>query len=93
MQALQHLNAAVKSNNRDEMMRILQSSLLRLKRQVSFSDTSLYLNLFTKCLEEKHSDGSELWLEDVEEITDTVAKEAKNVQSGNAIFRAILVIQ
>lgn len=89
LQALQHLNAAVKSNNRDEMMRILQSSLLRLKRQVSFSDTSLYLNLFTKCLEEKHSDGSELWLEDVEEITDTVAKEAKNVQSACALLSQI----
>lgn len=85
LQALSHLNAAVKNNNRDEMMSILQSSLLTLKKPVSFSDTSLYLKLFKKCLEEKHSDGSELWLEDIEQVTNTVAIEAKNVQSGKKL--------
>jgi hypothetical protein len=64
------------------MMETLKQISLKLQKVTSPDDASLYLKLFKKCLVEKHSDGSELWLEDVEQITQIVVSEAESVQLG-----------
>ena len=86
IQVLRQLNTAVIENNRKGVVTALQATSLKLKKPVSLADTSLYMKLFKKCLSEKHSDGSELWLEDIEEVAERVASEAKDVQSGKIIF-------
>lgn len=79
---LQNLNEAVKKNSRSHMMEALKQISLKLQKTTSPEDASLYLKLFKKCLAEKHSDGSELWLEDVEQITQVVVSEAESAQLG-----------
>ncbi|XP_058789628.1 ras GTPase-activating-like protein IQGAP1 isoform X2 [Phymastichus coffea] len=74
------LNIAVKKNSRSEMMEALEHITIKLEKSTSPDDASLYLKLFTKRLTEKHSDGSELWLEDVEQILQTVLDESESVQ-------------
>ena len=76
------LNHAVKKSSRAEMMKALKEISATLQKPTSPNDTSLYLKLFKKCLEENHSDGSELWLEDVEQIADIVTSESESVQIG-----------
>lgn len=64
------------------MMEALMKISAKLKKSTSLEDAGLYIKLFKKCLAEKHSDGSELWLEDVEEISKIVISESENVQLG-----------
>lgn len=64
-------------------MQALKQISEKLKKSTSPDDAGLYLKLFKKCLTEKHSDGSELWLEDVEQISEIVISESENVQLGN----------
>lgn len=92
IQVLRNLNSAVIENKRGEVMKALQATSLKLNKPVSLADTSLYLKLFKKCLSEKHSDGSELWLEDIHEVTEKVASEAKDVQSGNYLKTSLNAI-
>uniref|UniRef100_A0A0C9RMV3 IQGAP1 protein n=1 Tax=Fopius arisanus TaxID=64838 RepID=A0A0C9RMV3_9HYME len=77
---LEDLNRAVKSNNRNGVMEALTNPSLKLKSQISPADASLYLALFKRCLEEDHEDGSELWLEDIENVAQMVMAEAEQVQ-------------
>ncbi|XP_076391557.1 ras GTPase-activating-like protein IQGAP1 isoform X1 [Megachile rotundata] len=81
IQVLRQLNAAVVENDRDGIIIALKDTALKLQKFTSPEDASLYLKLFKKCLTEKHFDGSELWLEDVETITKIVAAESENVQN------------
>lgn len=69
-------------NDRDGVITALKDTALMLQKHTSPDNASLYLKLFKNCLEEKHFDGSELWLEDVENVTKVVAAEAENVQNG-----------
>ncbi|XP_033210310.1 ras GTPase-activating-like protein IQGAP1 isoform X3 [Belonocnema kinseyi] len=89
IQVLRNLNSAVTENKRGEVMEALQATSLKLNKPVSLADTSLYLKLFKKCLFEKHSDGSELWLEDIHEVTEKVANEAQDVQSACTLLAQI----
>lgn len=82
IQVLRQLNSAVIENDRNGIITALENSALKLEKPILSADASLYLKLFKKCLEEKHSDGSELWLEDVENITKIVASESMNIQRG-----------
>ncbi|OAD59074.1 Ras GTPase-activating-like protein IQGAP1 [Eufriesea mexicana] len=82
IQVLRQLNSAVVENDRSGVISALKDTALKLQKPTSPEDASLYLKLFKKCLEEKHFDGSELWLEDVENITKIVAVEAETVQHG-----------
>ncbi|CAL7946505.1 unnamed protein product [Xylocopa violacea] len=81
IQVLRRLNLAVMENDRNGVISALKDTALKLQKPTSPEDASLYLKLFKKCLEEKHFDGSELWLEDVENITKIVATEAETVQN------------
>ncbi|XP_029050274.2 ras GTPase-activating-like protein IQGAP1 [Osmia bicornis bicornis] len=81
IQVLRQLNLAVVENDRKGIITALKDTALKLQKPTSPEDASLYLKLFKKCLAEKHFDGSELWLEDVEAITKIVAAEAENVQN------------
>ena len=85
IQVLRRLNSAVMEDNRQEVMAALQSTCLKMQNPVSLAEATLYLRLFKKCLSEKHSDGSELWLEDVEEVAKIVASESAIVESGNYV--------
>ncbi|KAK9298625.1 hypothetical protein QLX08_008104 [Tetragonisca angustula] len=80
IQVLRQLNSAVIENDRNSIIATLKNSALKLEKPILLTDASLYLKLFKTCLEEKHNDGSELWLEDVENITKIVASESMNVQ-------------
>lgn len=82
IQVLRQLNLAVVENDRSGVINALKDTALKLQKPTSPDDGSLYLLLFKKCLAEKHFDGSELWLEDVEAIARTIATEAENVQNG-----------
>ena len=82
IQVLRQLNSAVIENDRNSIIATLKNSALKLEKPILLTDASLYLKLFKTCLEEKHNDGSELWLEDVENITKIVASESMNVQRG-----------
>ncbi|XP_031782642.1 ras GTPase-activating-like protein IQGAP1 [Nasonia vitripennis] len=86
---LRYLNQAVKKNSHSDMMDALKQISLKLQIITSPDDASLYLKLFKKCLAEKHSDGSELWLEDVEQITQIVVSEAESVQLACTILSQI----
>lgn len=82
---LRQLNSSIVENDRNNVIAALNDSALKLQKDTSATlpkDASLYLKLFKKCLKEKHSDGSELWLEDVENITKIVVSESENVQNG-----------
>ncbi|XP_031839391.1 ras GTPase-activating-like protein IQGAP1 [Nomia melanderi] len=81
IQVLGQLNLAVMENDRNGILTALKDTALKLQKSTSPDDASLYLKLFKKCLAEKHFDGSELWLEDVEAITKIVAAEAETVQN------------
>lgn len=72
------------------MMEALKCITTKLQKTTSPDDASLYLKLFKNCLSDKHSDGSELWLEDVEQITQTVLSESESAQLGK-IYIAILL--
>ncbi|CAK9799762.1 Ras GTPase-activating-like protein IQGAP1 [Anthophora plagiata] len=80
IQVLRQLNLAVAENDRNGVINALKNTSLKLRKPSSPEDASLYLKLFKKCLAEKHVDGSQLWLENVETITKIVAAEAENVQ-------------
>lgn len=82
IQVLRQLNLAVVENDRNSVINALKDTALKLQTPTSPDNASLYLKLFKKCLTEKHFDGSELWLEDVEAVTKIVAQEAENVQKG-----------
>lgn len=79
---LRSLNLAVKKNCRMGVLQALKQTDLKIERKISPADATLYLKLFKKCLEENHADGSELWLNDVEEVTKTVELEVVDVQNG-----------
>ncbi|KZC12883.1 Ras GTPase-activating-like protein IQGAP1 [Dufourea novaeangliae] len=81
IQVLRQLNSAVVENDRNGIITALKDTALKLQKPTSPDDASLYLKLFKKCLAEKHFDGSELWLDDVETITKIVAAEAETVQN------------
>ncbi|PBC33394.1 Ras GTPase-activating protein IQGAP1 [Apis cerana cerana] len=84
IQVLRELNSSIVENNRNNVIAALKDNALKLQKDTSATlpkDASLYLKLFKKCLKEKHSDGSELWLEDVENITKIVVSESENVQN------------
>lgn len=53
-------------------------------------DPFLYLNRFKKCLIEKKSDGSELWLDDIKTIAKTVASEME--QDETSMSKSIIVV-
>ncbi|XP_043257073.1 ras GTPase-activating-like protein IQGAP1 [Colletes gigas] len=80
IQVLRKLNFAVDNNDRNAVITALRDTSLKLLKPTSPEDASLYLKLFKKCLAEKHLDGSELWLEDVEAVSKIVAAEAETVQ-------------
>ncbi|XP_015122620.1 ras GTPase-activating-like protein IQGAP1 [Diachasma alloeum] len=77
---LRDLNLAVSTNNRSGVMEALTNPSLKLKTPISRVDASLYLVLFKRCLNENHRDGSELWLDDIENVAQAVAAEAQQVQ-------------
>ncbi|XP_076245101.1 ras GTPase-activating-like protein IQGAP1 [Calliopsis andreniformis] len=81
IQVLRQLNSAVVDNDRNGIINALKDTALKLQKPTSPDNASLYLKLFKKCLTDKHFDGSELWLEDVEAVTKIVAAEAENVQN------------
>ncbi|KAJ8679150.1 hypothetical protein QAD02_014937 [Eretmocerus hayati] len=86
---LRHLNESIKRNNRKEMVKALEKVSSKLNKTTCPQDSSLYLKLFKECLTENHADGSELWLEDVEHITEIVISEAENVQSAITVLSEI----
>lgn len=61
-------------------MKALEQIAQKLNQTPSPKDISLYLKLFKKCLACSHSDGSGLWLEDVEQITKIVSSEAQHLK-------------
>ncbi|XP_048514358.1 ras GTPase-activating-like protein IQGAP1 isoform X2 [Athalia rosae] len=81
IRVLNELNGAVIEDSRALVINALRDPLLKLKEPISPADASLYLKLFKKCLVENHSDGSELWLEDINDIAQTVVKEVEQVQA------------
>ncbi|KAK2582629.1 hypothetical protein KPH14_004911 [Odynerus spinipes] len=78
---LHQLNLAVVENNRSDVVEALKNTALKLHKPTCPEDASLYLKLFRKCLSEKHSDGSELWLEDVENTIQIVTIESEEVRT------------
>ncbi|XP_023246515.1 ras GTPase-activating-like protein IQGAP1 [Copidosoma floridanum] len=77
---LQRLNKAVQFNNKVEMLQALEEINVKSDKSTSLMDSSLYMKLFRQCLIDKHSDGSELWLEDVEDIVKTVLLEKSHIE-------------
>ena len=80
IQILRLLNKSVLEHSRSGVMSALMNESLKLIPSASSADASLYMKLFEKCLKEKHSDGSELWLEDVENIVRFVTDEVEQVK-------------
>ncbi|KAK0081320.1 hypothetical protein PV325_012392 [Microctonus aethiopoides] len=76
---LRKINIAVLTNDSKALMSALNDDLLQLNTQLSFKDGALYLKLFNECLNEKHSDGSELWLDDVKNVVEFIAEEIEIV--------------
>lgn len=86
---LRVLNNSVKINNRFSLMKALNSPQLRMNNSVSANDATLYLTLFHNCLDDKHSDGSELWLEDIERVSEIVAEEVEDVKIASEILMKV----
>ncbi|KAF7992470.1 hypothetical protein HCN44_001808 [Aphidius gifuensis] len=78
---LRELNNAVKLNNRSNLIKALCSLHLKINKTISSNDVSLYLKLFHCCLDNKNNDASELWLDDIEYVVDTVDEQIKHVKS------------
>lgn len=86
---LRDLNNAVLTNNRERVMTALESNLLNLKTPTSSNDISLYLKMLKERQEQKNFEGSELWLEDIEDIAQQVAEEAQQVKRACQILAKI----
>lgn len=67
-------------DNYDNLMEALEAISVQLNINVSWFDIIIYLNLFKKRLTEKQSDGSELWLDDVEAVAEKVKSECAIVE-------------
>lgn len=80
IQVLRRLNSAITNNNDAEMMTVLKDISMNLQVPLYDQDTRLYMKLFTDCLELNHFDGSELWLQDVQEILQIAALEVEQIQ-------------
>ncbi|XP_046426455.1 ras GTPase-activating-like protein IQGAP1 [Neodiprion fabricii] len=78
---LNELNDAVINNSRAGIINTLQNPLLKLRQPIPPADSSLYLKLFKKALDENHPDGSGLWLEDVNNVAQIVYDEVEEVQA------------
>lgn len=87
--ALEQLNRSVLTNNRKDLIDALTNKAFKLQTPVSPGDASLYLKMFRMCLNEKNEIGSELWLQDVENVAQFVASEAERVQTACSLLSNI----
>ncbi|XP_015599510.1 ras GTPase-activating-like protein IQGAP1 [Cephus cinctus] len=91
IQVLRKLNRAVVENNQLGLVEALKDVSLKLEKPTTPEDASLYLKLFKKCLAENHIDGSELWLEDVENVAQIVMREVEEVEAASFLFSQLNV--
>lgn len=77
---MQRLNRAVIENDYDSLTEALKTICTKLNIYMNPHDMRLYLKLFKKRLIEKQSDGSELWLDDVQTIVEIVKLESTKVE-------------
>jgi hypothetical protein len=61
-------------------MTALKAITERVNIHIFLYDAPLYLSLFKKRLAEKEFDGSELWLDDIQVIADTVKSEIEKIK-------------
>jgi len=62
------------------MITALKAITERININIFLYDAPLYLSLFKKRLAEKKSDGSELWLDDIQAIAATVKSEIEKIK-------------
>ncbi|XP_011692559.1 PREDICTED: ras GTPase-activating-like protein IQGAP1 isoform X1 [Wasmannia auropunctata] len=77
---LQQINRAVAANDHEGMMEAVKRITERYDIPTYPYDAPFYFKLLKKRLLEKESDGSELWLDDVEAVAKTVASELEEMQ-------------
>lgn len=77
---------AVIENDYDNLTEVLETISTKLNIYVSSFDMTLYLKLFKKRLIEKQSDGSALWLDDVEIIVEEIKSEGANVEGSTFVI-------
>lgn len=81
IEILQQLNRAVAADDCENMMGALEAIAERANvLSTLVYDAPLYLKLFKKRLSEKESDGSELWLDDIENITEIAKSEIEEIK-------------
>ncbi|XP_011265580.1 ras GTPase-activating-like protein IQGAP1 [Camponotus floridanus] len=78
---LQQINQAVAANDHETMMRALEMITDKCNIPKFSHDPFLCLNRLKKRLIEKKSDGSELWLDDIETVAKTVASEMEQIEN------------
>ncbi|XP_063995334.1 ras GTPase-activating-like protein IQGAP1 [Diachasmimorpha longicaudata] len=86
---LRDLNVAVNTNNRKGVIESLTNPSLKLNTPISRADATLYLVLFKRCLDDNHRDGSQLWLEDIENVAQAVVSEVAHVKHACHVFSEI----
>ncbi|KAH0952189.1 hypothetical protein HN011_000264 [Eciton burchellii] len=80
IEILQQINRAVATDDYETMMTALKAITERVNIHIFLYDAPLYLSLFKKRLAEKEFDGSELWLDDIQVIADTVKSEIEKIK-------------
>ncbi|EFN88876.1 Ras GTPase-activating-like protein IQGAP1 [Harpegnathos saltator] len=81
IEILQRLNRGVIENDYDSLTETFKTIRAKLNIHMYSYDITLYLKLFKKRLIEKQSDGSELWLDDIETIAEMVKSEDMKVEN------------
>ncbi|XP_068082254.1 ras GTPase-activating-like protein IQGAP1 [Anabrus simplex] len=75
--ALQLLNAAIQAKDSSATLTAVQNPVLQLGDCISSHDSALLLRVLEDCWIRKQNDGTELWLEDVQEAVKYVLVEAE----------------
>lgn len=81
---MQQINRAVEANDHETMMRALEIITDKYDIPKFSHDALLYLKMFKKCLIEKESDGSELWLDDIKSIAKAVTSEMEKIENSTS---------
>nr|XP_050869767.1 ras GTPase-activating-like protein IQGAP1 isoform X2 [Vespula vulgaris] len=80
IQMLHELNLAMVEDNPYTVTEALTKLQLKLYWYITPKDPLFVYKLLKKCLLEKHSDGSELWLDDVENVLSILSKESEKAK-------------
>jgi len=83
----------VATDDYENMMTALKAITKRVNIHIFLYDAPLYLSLFKKRLVEKESDGSELWLDDIQAVAGTVKSEIEKIEESMSciILNAYLI--